>query len=135
MATTTLPMTPIKSRPEFAGILKENVQFSSGRNDTRSDRLNGWFDRLVLQSGIGVPPVVLILLSLFCAIAIGGTAFVIQENMLSSGFGAAVGFCIPMAIVAFLRSRRQTKILHQLPAMIGELARAARTGRSLEQCL
>jgi tight adherence protein B len=34
-----------------------------------------------------------------------------------------------------IRSRRQTAILNQLPGMIGELARAARTGRSLEQCL
>jgi tight adherence protein B len=34
-----------------------------------------------------------------------------------------------------VRNRRQTEMLKQLPAMLDELARAARTGRSLEKCL
>ena len=65
---TTQPITP---RPEFAGILKEDVRFSTGRQDT-ADRVNGWFDQLVLQSGLGVQPVVLILLSMLTALAVGG---------------------------------------------------------------
>lgn len=131
---TDVSTQPIKARPEFAGILKEDVRFSTGRQDA-ADRVNGWFDQLVLQSGLGAPPVVLLLLSLLTAIAVGGAIFVLQENLLSTAFGAVIGFFIPLAVVLFLRSRRQTQILNQLPSMIGELARAARTGRSLEQCM
>lgn len=135
MSTETLPLRPIESRPEFAGILKENVSFSTGRNEDSADRLNGWFDELMLQSGLGISPVVLLMLSVLATIALGGTAFVLQENMLSTAFAAAVGFVLPVCIVMTVRSRRQSQILKQLPSMIGELARAARTGRSLEQCL
>src|SRR5690606_25222950 len=45
-----------------------------------------------------------------------------------------IGGAIPIVTVVFLRQRRQRQILDQMPGMIAELARAARTGRSLEQC-
>ncbi len=133
--STDILSRPIDRRPEFADILREDLRYSTGAADSTSERINGWFDDLMLQSGLGFAPVVLLLLSLLSALALGGTAFVLQENMLSTAFGTAIGFLLPTVVVSLLRSRRQKLILKQLPAMIGELARAARTGRSLEQCL
>jgi tight adherence protein B len=37
-------------------------------------------------------------------------------------------------VAVTLRQRRQKQMIAQLPAMIDELARAAKTGRSIEQC-
>lgn len=134
MALSTTPAVKIPSRPEYAGILKQQEVFATGSADS-ADRLNSWYDELLLQSGSDVRPIVLLLLSVLCAIAIGGGVFVLQENLLSTAIAALLGFVIPTALLMYQRSQRQQKIMQQLPAMLEELARAAKTGRSIEQCL
>lgn len=134
MATDLAPLPPLTPLPAFAGILREEETFGTGAETGVNDRLNSSFDRLMLQSGLGVQPGMLLLLSLCTAITCGGTMFVAQENLLSAALVFILGGIAPVAYAAFARSRRQTKILNQLPEMIDELSRAARTGRSIEQC-
>ena len=134
MATDLISQKPIPRLPAFAGILREEQHYATGRSDDVADRLNGWFDRLMVQSGLGVTPTVMLLLSILSGIACGGTAFVLREHLLSTALAALLGFLAPVCITLLLRSRRQTQLLNQLPGMLGELARAARTGRSLQQC-
>lgn len=124
---------------EFADILKKEDRFVSPdvtpETATTNDRINGWFDRLMVQSGLGLHPVALLLLCIAAAILIGGLLFLFSDNVLLAGLGLAVGFFLPVGLAMWARSRRQTKMLDQLPNMIDELSRAARTGRSMEQCL
>lgn len=127
--------TIISSRPEFAGILREVETFGTGRGEDASDRINSWFDRLMLQSGIGLSPSMVLMLSVCAAITAGGTAFVIQENLLTTAFAAMIGFLLPIGVVMYRRSARQKQIMSQIPAMVEELARAAKTGRSVEHSL
>lgn len=127
--------TAIQTQPEFAGILREVETFGTGRGDDTSDRLNSWFDLLMLQSGTGLTPSLVVMLSLCSGIALGGLAFVIQENFLTTAIAAFAGFLIPIAYVMYLRSARQKLIMSQIPAMVEELARAAKTGRSVEHSL
>ena len=134
MATGAIPTKPIEPRPEFAGILNDRELFSTGSSDDVSERLNGWFDRLMIQSAMGISPTALLALCLLSSVALGGLAFVIQENMLTAAMAAVAGFMIPPGIAMGVRIRRQTQMMKQMPAMIDELARAAKTGRSLEQC-
>ena len=125
----------IESRPEFADILRTEETFSTGESDDVGERVNGWFDRLMLQSGLEFSPTVLLLLTICSAMAVGGACFVAQEHPLAAAIGAGLGALLPIGGAMFARSRRQSTLLKQMPPMVDELARAARTGRSLEQCL
>jgi tight adherence protein B len=127
--------TAIQSQPQFAGILKEVETFGTGRREDASDRLNSWFDLLMLQSGVGMAPSLVLMLCLCLGITLGGAAFVIQENLMITAIAAMAGFLIPIAVVMYRRSARQKEIMAQIPAMVEELARAAKTGRSVEHSL
>lgn len=129
MATQT-----INARPEFAGILRDDETFYVENDNSVSNNINGWFDTLLIQSGLGISPTVMLFLSMLSGVTIGGAVFVWQENPLSAAFGAAIGFLLPVMLTMFIRQRRQTQMMNQLPPMIDELARAAKTGRSMEHC-
>ncbi len=135
MATEVLNPTKIKPSREFAGILKDHEPYAHGDQDDLADRLNGWFDQLMLQSGLGVSPALMLAICACSAIGVAGLVFVMQESLIATAFGALVGFVVPVGIVTIIRSRRQAKMTDQLPPAIDELSRAARTGRSLENCL
>lgn len=135
MSTETATLAPIKSRPEFAGILREEEVFATGADEGLSEQLNVEFDKLMLQAGLEVAPTMVLMLCLICGVGLGGIVFVIQENLLSTCLGTAIGCGVPIAWAAIARSRRQTQLMAQMPGMCDELARAAKTGRSLEQCL
>ena len=135
MSTQTLPAT-IGRRPEFAGILREEVTYAPATGGERvGDRVNGAFDRLMIQSGLDLSPPMLLALSASAAIVLGGAAFVVQENLLTTAVAGLIGAMLPLFVTMFVRSRRQRAMMRQLPDAIDELARAARTGRSVEDCL
>lgn len=127
--------SPLEPAVDFRGILKDRETFGTGRGTTFADRLNSWFDTLLLQTGWELAPAVMVLLCVCGSVALGGLIFVIQENLLTAAFGTLVGFVLPVLAAMWARGRRQQLILQQLPAMLEELARAAKTGRSVEQCL
>lgn len=131
----TAGLQPIPPKPEFAGILKEQETFGTGRGDDAADQINSWFDELMLQSGLGISPSMMVAVCMCSAVTLGGTVFVIQENLLTTAVGALIGFMLPVIITIFVRTRRQDKMTSQIPAMLEELARAAKTGRSVEHSL
>lgn len=125
----------IPRRPEFAAILRDQQEYAVAGRDTMGNRLNGWFDRLMIQSGSELSPAMLLAVCVCAALAVGGLAFVIQENLLTTAIGALFGAAAPLVAAVVIRNRRQAEMLKQLPTMLDELARAARAGRSLEKCL
>lgn len=127
-------LKPIPPRPEFAGILREDVRFADAERDDLANVLNGWFDRLMLQSGLELSPAVLTLLCALGAVVVGGGAFVVREDLLLTALAALIGFALPVVSAVVIRYRRVSTMMRQLPAALDELARAARTGRSLERC-
>ncbi|MCA9063563.1 MAG: type II secretion system F family protein [Planctomycetaceae bacterium] len=122
----------IERRPEFAGLLKDDQRFASSHGDQPGDALNGWFDRLMLQSGLRTPPSLWLGLCLLCGLALGGLFFVATEHLLATALFGVVGLLIPIVVAMGMRSRRQKKVLDQLPGVAEELARAARSGRNVE---
>lgn len=128
-------ITPVPPRREFSGILKEREQFGAGQADTTSDRINSWFDELMLQSGWELAPSMVLMLCVCSAITLAGIVFVAQENLLTTAFAGLCGFLLPVLAAMLAKSRRQSLLMNQLPPMLEELARAAKTGRSVEQCL
>lgn len=125
---------PIEQVSEFAGILRDQEVFGSEENNGFGNSINSWFDQLMLQSGMGVAPSMLLAMSLFLGVVGFGMTFILQENMLTSLMIGAMGATAPVVTAVVVRQRRQKKMMQQLPAMIDELARAAKTGRSIEQC-
>lgn len=125
----------ITRQPDFAGILRDEESYAVEGDRSVSNQLNSWFDTLMLQSGLGISPAMVLALSLCSGLTLGGFVFVIQENFLTAALGTFLGFLLPVIFTIIWRSNRQRKMSQQLPAMIDELARAAKTGRSLENCL
>jgi tight adherence protein B len=133
--TIELPVyRPLDPHPGFAGILKEQNLFADADDDATWNRINSGFDRLMIQSGLCISPATVLTLCLFGAVVFGGLILVFQENLLSTSIGLVFGFVIPLLYVTFARLRRQRLMTQQLPGMVEELARAAKTGRSIEQC-
>lgn len=135
MSTSVLPAPRVAPQPTFAGILRQHETFATPGDETVGNSINGWFDTLMVQTGWGVPPTAVLMLCLVSAVAVGGLVFVWIENPLPAAIGAFFGGIIPLMIAVAVRAARQKQINDQLPGMIDELARAARTGRSLESCL
>ncbi|MEZ6067597.1 MAG: type II secretion system F family protein [Planctomycetaceae bacterium] len=135
MSSTVLPSKPIDSRKEFSGILREQSTFAAPGGSGVGHEINGRFDQLFLQTGWGIPPAVVLMLCVISAVLLGGAAFVWSEHLLPTAMGAFVGMILPIGVATLARGSRQKTINEQLPGMIEELARAARTGRSLEACL
>lgn len=119
----------------FAGILKEQEVFGKGEGDDAADQINSWFDDLMLQSGMAISPSMMLAICLCSGMAIGGAVFVVHENLLTTALGTLIGFMLPVSIAMFTRTRRQDAMMRQVPSMLEELARAAKTGRSVEQSL
>jgi tight adherence protein B len=140
MAATT-PVSPkpvnpkIERLPAFAGILREHETFSSVDDVGLTADLNSSFDRLVLQSGVEMSASLLTLLCFSSGLVMGASFFVLTDNLLVGAIGAGIGAILPIVFTAVIRAQRQKLIMAQMPPMVDELSRAAKTGRSLEQCL
>ncbi|MCA9054893.1 MAG: type II secretion system F family protein [Planctomycetaceae bacterium] len=135
MSTNVLPTSRLAPQPGFSGILRQQETFAAPGDDSVGNRINGWFDRLMTQTGWGLPPSVVLMLCVVSGVAVGGLLFVWLENPLPAAVGAMFGGLLPIIIAVAVRASRQKQINDQLPGMIDELARAARSGRSLESCL
>ncbi|RLS55769.1 MAG: pilus assembly protein TadB [Planctomycetota bacterium] len=125
----------ITPQPEFAGILREQETFARDDSNDMGNRINSWFDLLMIQSGIGLAPSMVLALCLCSALTLAGVAFVWQEDLLIAAISGLLGFVAPIVVATMMRARRQSVMMNQMPPMIDELARAAKTGRSLEACL
>ncbi len=134
MAIDLSTYRPIESQPSFSGILRHQERFSESNDQGVSNRINASFDRMMMQSHLDISPPTVVMLCVLSGIVFGGLILVLQENPLSASVGLAVGSIVPLLYVFFARMKRQRVMTHQLPGMIEELARAAKTGRSIDQC-
>jgi len=135
MADTILRPGNLRPGKEFAGILRQEEKFAVPNDPSLGNQLNGWFDRLMVQAGILTSPTMVLALCLCSGLTAAGLLFVWQENLITTAVAGFLGFLIPIIVSMLMRARRQSVMAHQLPPMIDELSRAAKTGRSLENCL
>ena len=132
---TTMMRQAIPLRPEFEKILRNDEVFGTGVGNNLEDRLNNAFDLLLIRSGLEIAPSLFLMLSMCTGLVLGGLAFVVQENIRTTALGFLAGGALPLIWALVAQGSRRQKMLVQLPEMVDELARAARTGRSVEQCL
>lgn len=72
----------IERRPEFAGLLKDSEGFSQGTGTGASEAVNGWYDRLMRQSGIQTSSGVWLGVCMVLGIAFAGPLQVALERPL-----------------------------------------------------
>lgn len=103
---------PIEPMPDFAGILRAEETFGSGSDEAQGvgDNINNAFDRLMIQSGIGIAPSLLLFFCFFAGLVVGGMTFIIQENPLTASMMGAFGAVGPILAVIIIRSNRQRKM-------------------------
>jgi tight adherence protein B len=135
MVTQGTAFAAIEPEPDFAGILRDEIRYSSRDITGAGSAVNGWYDRLMLQSGISVSPAVWLMLCVLTGVSVGGLIFVLTEIVPLAVLGGLFGIALPLAAAAVARSNRQKQIRLQLPEAAEELARAARSGRNVESAL
>ncbi|WP_339729859.1 type II secretion system F family protein [uncultured Gimesia sp.] len=131
---TDATINTLNSADDFSEILRDRNRYAVSDSKQISNRVNGGFDELIIHSGVDANPGVILFFCLMSATLLGGLIFVLQENFLSTSLSFMLGGMAPIGYLIFLRSRRQNRINEQLSDMIDELARAAKTGRSLTHC-
>ncbi len=104
----------IQSRPEFLGILRDQETFHSEKAGVGND-INGWFDRLMIQSGWRIAPSAVLALCVLLGMAVGGGVFVLQENLLTAALAFVIGSTIPVLIAVAMRSQPTTRIESSTP--------------------
>src|SRR5260221_1966657 len=115
--TSTITRRPIAPRPEFEKILRDDEVFGSGVGNDLEDRLNNAFDLLLIRSGLEIAPSVFLMLSLCAGLALGGLAFVVRENLLTTALGFFAGGTLPSIWALVAQSSRRQSMLAQLPDM------------------
>ncbi|MDA1053209.1 MAG: type II secretion system F family protein [Planctomycetota bacterium] len=98
-------------------------------------RFDGWFARLVVESGLEWTPITAMLVLLLGGSLVGGALFVWMETPFPALLGMLLGMGIVVVYMTLMRSRRIRKLQDQLPAAMDMLARGVHAGESLEQAL
>ena len=130
MTTGTLNRLEVGPKPDFTRLLRIDESYGTpGQN--AAPGINGRFDRLVAQSGTAVSPEVILRLCILGGVTIGGTVFVMTENLLATAAALPLGVILPVAVLLFLRARRRATMRRQMPLLIAALLEAARAGRGL----
>ena len=130
--STEFATKPIEPKSEFAGILKDQTPFEQPEQTVVARRVNGAFDRLMLQSGLSTSPSRWLLLVAFSGVVTGLVAYLLTHALLPIVVFAVIGGMIPVVLAAHLRDQRLGKLLEQLPDAIDRIGRLSQTGRNLE---
>jgi tight adherence protein B len=98
-------------------------------------RLDRSFDRLVLESGLGLTSVTAMLIALTAGLLVGGLLLVIRGDVAFGAVGGLIGMLLPIGFFSFKRSRRMRQMEDQLPDAIDTMARAVHAGETLEEAI
>ena len=98
-------------------------------------RFDGWFQRMVRDTGLGWDPTTAALLLVLCGCIAAGTLFLWHEEPVPAVLGLVAGMAVPLAYLLHQRRKRVRQLQEQLPDALGMLARSVRAGQSLDQAL
>lgn len=98
-----------------------------------SGKIDQGFDRLIIESGLEISPTTGFMILFASALVFGGGISIVTDQPLYGIGGAILGLILPLFIFAVKRRSRMHQIRQELPTMIDILARATRTGQSIEQ--
>jgi len=102
---------------------------------TALGRFDQWFNRVVVESGLGFSPATAMLLVVLMGMIGAGAALLVTNNPLPTMAAAAFVMCLTLVWFQIRRARRMSEIQQQLPDVIDLLARAVHAGENLEQAI
>ena len=95
----------------------------------RSERVSN-FQMLLSQAGMEIRAGNMLLLSLGCAVLLGGVAIVVGQQMVFGWAGFFLGALLPYSYASYRRGKRFQKFEELFPEAIDTLARAVRAGHA-----
>lgn len=95
--------------------------------------IDGWFFRLVEQSGVAMDSTTAMLLVVGCGIACGGIPLVLFENLLGAAGGLVLGISVAILYLSVLRHFRLKSMQKQLPQSLQAVSDAIRSGQTLSE--
>jgi tight adherence protein B len=98
-------------------------------------RVDRWFDRAVVHSGLDASPAGVVALSSLLGLVFAAGLYFWKQQLGLTLLGVALGVAIPVIVVAILQGRYKKKIQDQLPDALYLLAGSLRSGLTLEQAL
>jgi tight adherence protein B len=95
--------------------------------------IDGWFFRLVEQSGVGMDTTAATLLVVVCGVAGMGIPLVLFENPLGAAGGLILGVTLPLVYLGVLRHFRLKNMQKHLPQALQAVSDAIRSGQTLSE--
>jgi len=108
---------------------------SDGRGRSVTESLDDGFNRLVWESAIGLPPMMVVLVMLLTGILAGGLVLLVRDNPLQGSLAALLGLFLPVVFMTVRRAIRFRQMEDRLPDAIDMMARAVHAGETLEQAV
>lgn len=96
---------------------------------------DNWFTLLLRDAGLNWNPTLAALLLLLWAAVCGFAMYIWDERFGPAVVVALIALPLPVAWLAWRRSRRTSQLQEQLPGALETLARSLQSGRSLEQAV
>lgn len=114
------------------GLRRRMNVFDEEQSRSLSGRIDQAFDRLILETGFDVTPLVAFLGLLASGLLIGGSFWVYFDQMLVGVCGMMIGMAVPLVVMSIHRRRRLRAVREQLPSVLDLLSRAVRAGSSAD---
>ncbi|MBD3672507.1 MAG: type II secretion system F family protein [Planctomycetaceae bacterium] len=102
---------------------------------TSLEKLDRWFDQLILESGVPFSSLSAGLLCVTTGLGLGGAVWLFLNRPEVGLMTAALSMTLPLIWFMFKRRKRMLEIREEIPQLLDLLARSTRAGRSLEQSL
>lgn len=98
-------------------------------------RFEGWFYRLIGQSGMTLSPDAAMLMAVACGLVLCGVLLLWRDDFLAAAVGLVAGIGMVIFYYMYRRGKRRLQMQEQLPELMETLARAVRAGQSLDQAI
>ena len=95
--------------------------------------IDGWFFRLIEQSGVSMDTTTALLIVLGCGIAGGGLPFLLFENLLGAAGGMVLGISLAILYFSIIRFFRLRKMQQTLPQGLQAVSDSIRSGQTLSE--
>lgn len=98
-------------------------------------RFDTWFEVAVRRSGLDASPAGVVAVMFLIAVVLGGGVYLWKESLGLTALGVALGFLIPLAVIAYASRRFRWQLQLQIPDAFRMLAGSVRAGQTLDQAI
>ena len=112
-----------------------NLSINNPGSLSVSRRFDRWFAKLVYQSGLGMSVATASLAMAFVCLLVGGGIFVLTEDLMWTALSALLTCLAYLGSLLIAQRRNLDRFEKQFPLTLDLLARAVRSGESLEQAI